>query len=73
MVQQDGEDQLDRSCKKWRHTRYSQRVEEYLIYNKKRRNVNWIGHVLRSNCLLKHMTEEKRAGEEQEGSRSRKT
>jgi hypothetical protein len=25
----------------------------------KRKNVNWIGHILRKNCLLKHVIEGK--------------
>jgi hypothetical protein len=29
---------------------------EYPTYNKKIRKINWIGHILRSNCLLKHVT-----------------
>ena len=28
----------------------------------KRRKVNWIGHILRRNCLLKHVIEGKREG-----------
>jgi hypothetical protein len=28
----------------------------------KRRKANWIGHVLRRNCLLKHVIERKREG-----------
>jgi hypothetical protein len=29
-----------------------------IIHTVKRRKVNWIGHILRRNCLLKHITEE---------------
>jgi hypothetical protein len=28
----------------------------------KRRKTDWIGHILRRNCLLKHVIEEKREG-----------
>jgi hypothetical protein len=28
----------------------------------KRRKANWIGHILRRNCLLKHVIEGKREG-----------
>jgi hypothetical protein len=28
----------------------------------KRRKANWIGHILRSNCLIKHFTEGKMGG-----------
>jgi hypothetical protein len=31
--------------------------EEYPTYNKKK--ANWIGHILRRNCLLKHAIEGK--------------
>ena len=34
----------------------SQGGEEYRTYNK-RRKANWIGHILRRNCLLKHVIE----------------
>jgi hypothetical protein len=40
------------------------RVKEernYLTYNK-RRKVDWIGHILRRNCLLIHVTEGKVEG-----------
>jgi hypothetical protein len=30
------------------------RGEDYPIYNKKSK-ANWIGHILRRNCLLKHV------------------
>jgi hypothetical protein len=30
-----------------------------IVYTVKRRKVNWIGHILRWNCLLKHVIEGK--------------
>ena len=38
-----------------------QRVEEdrNILHTIKRRKANWIGHMLRRNCLLKHVTEGK--------------
>jgi hypothetical protein len=33
--------------------------ERYIIHTRKRINTNWICHVLRRNCLLKHVTEVK--------------
>jgi hypothetical protein len=40
-----------------------QRVEERnILQTIKIRKVNWIGHVLRRNCLLKHVTEGKIEG-----------
>jgi hypothetical protein len=40
------------------------RVEEErnIVYTIKRRKVNWIGHILRRNCLLKHVIEGKFEG-----------
>jgi hypothetical protein len=33
--------------------------ERNIIHTIKRRKDNWIGHILRTNCLLKHITEGK--------------
>jgi hypothetical protein len=30
-----------------------------ILHTIKRRKANWIGHILRRNCLLKHVIEEK--------------
>jgi hypothetical protein len=40
------------------------RVEEEIniLRTTKRRKANWIGHILRRNCLLKHVTEGKKGG-----------
>ena len=32
--------------------------ERNILYTAKRRTASWIGHVLRRNCLLKHVTDE---------------
>jgi hypothetical protein len=55
LLEKDGEDQLARSCEKWRITK-SQRWEEYHTNNKKRK-ANWTGHILCRNCFLKHVIE----------------
>ena len=34
-----------------------------IIHTLKRRKANWTGHILRRNCLLKHVIEEKIEGE----------
>jgi hypothetical protein len=34
--------------------------ERNILHTTKRRKANWIGHILRRNCLLKHITEEER-------------
>jgi hypothetical protein len=34
----------------------------YILYTTKRRKTNWIGHILRRNCLLTHAIERKVEG-----------
>jgi hypothetical protein len=36
--------------------------ERNILHTIKRRKANWIGHILRRNCLLKHVIEEKFEG-----------
>ena len=62
VLEKDGKDQLDGSCEKWRSVASSQWAEEYSTRNKKRK-ANWIGHILRRNCLLKQVIEGKIKGE----------
>jgi hypothetical protein len=33
--------------------------EKSILHTIKRKKVNWIGHILRRNCLLKHITDGK--------------
>jgi hypothetical protein len=33
--------------------------ERNILHTMKRRKANWIGHILRSNCLLKHVIQGK--------------
>jgi hypothetical protein len=40
----------------------SQEGKEYPTYNKQKGTLQWIGHILRSNCLLKHVIERKIEG-----------
>jgi hypothetical protein len=56
VLEKDKEDQLNRSCEKWGSG------EKYPTY-RKRRKANWIGHILRRNCLLKHIIEGRREEE----------
>jgi hypothetical protein len=53
VLEKNGEDQLDLLCEKGRSITHSQGGEEYPTYNK----ANWIGHILHSNFLLKHVSE----------------
>ena len=50
--------ELDWSCEKWRSVNWSQRGKEYPTHNNKQ-EVNWIGHISRRNCRLKHVIEGK--------------
>jgi hypothetical protein len=36
--------------------------EENILQSRKRRKAKWIGHILRRNCFLKHVIEEKIEG-----------
>jgi hypothetical protein len=36
---------------------YRVKEERNILHTIKRRKANWIGHILRRNCLLKHMIE----------------
>jgi hypothetical protein len=47
-----------------RNEEVSNRVKEErnIVHTIKRRKPNWIGHILRRNCLLKHITEGKIEG-----------
>jgi hypothetical protein len=47
--------------------------ERNIVLTVKRRNANWIGHILRRNCLLKHVIEGKLEGRiEMTGRRGRR-
>ena len=37
--------------------------QSYILHEIRKRKVNWIGHILRRNCLLKHVIEGKIKGE----------
>ena len=66
MLENDGEYQLDRLCKKCGSVTQSQGGEEYFTYNKKKE-----GHILHRNCLLKHILKERwqDRGDEKQGRR----
>jgi len=55
VLHKDG-DQLDGHV---RNEEVSKRIKEEsnILHKIKRRKVNWVGHILRRNCLLKHVTE----------------
>jgi hypothetical protein len=50
------------------------REERNILHTIKRRKANWIGHILRRNCLLKHVIEGKLEGRiEMTGIRGRRS
>jgi hypothetical protein len=55
VLEKDG-DQLDPSCEKQKVLQ-NDREERNALHTMKRRTANWIGHIFRRNCLLKHVTE----------------
>jgi hypothetical protein len=50
VLEKDGEDQLDRSC-------------ENILHEIRKWKANWIGRILRRNCLLKQVIEGKIKGQ----------
>jgi hypothetical protein len=40
--------------------------ERNILHTIKRRKANWIGHILRRNCLLKHVIDERQKGRDNE-------
>jgi hypothetical protein len=46
--------------------------ERNILHTIKRRKANWIGHILRRNCLLKHVIEGKLEGKTETQGRRRK-
>jgi hypothetical protein len=46
--------------------------ERNILHTIKRRKANWLGHILRRNCLLKHVIEEKLEGRTGRRGRRRK-
>jgi hypothetical protein len=61
VLKKNGEDQLDRSCGKRRNLNRA-KEEGIILHTIKGRKANWIGHILRRNCLLKHLIEGKLEG-----------
>jgi len=46
----------------WEEISHIFKKENNILHTIKRRNANWIGHILHVNCLLEHVTEGKRKG-----------
>jgi hypothetical protein len=58
-------DQLDRTCEN-EEVLHSVKEERNILHRIKRRNANWTGHILRRNCLIKHVIKERYMGWEDE-------
>jgi hypothetical protein len=48
---------------------YTVKEEMNILHIIRRRKANWIGHILRKNCLLKHIIEGKISGTRRRGRR----
>jgi hypothetical protein len=57
VLEKDGEDQVNLSCENKRSITQNEGGNEYPTCNKKK--ANWISHILRRNCLVKHIIEER--------------
>ena len=55
VLEKDGE-QFDRSCEKRSINILSRRTRN-ILHTINRRKADWIGHILRRNCLLNHVME----------------
>jgi hypothetical protein len=60
-LEKDLDDQLDRSCGK-EGLLYNAKDERNILDTTDIRKADWIGHNIRLNCLLKHVTERKIEG-----------
>jgi hypothetical protein len=45
--------------------------ERNIVHTIKRRKANWIGHILRRNCLLKHVIRRKVRGKDRNDGKTR--
>jgi hypothetical protein len=61
VLEKDEEDKLDGL--------HRVKKERNILHTIRRRKANWIGHILRRNCLLKHIIEGKTTGTRRRGMR----
>jgi hypothetical protein len=71
VLEEDGEDQLVTSCEE-KEVFHNVSEEMYILNTLKTRRANWIGHILRRNCLLKHVVEGTIEGRIRSDGRTRK-
>jgi hypothetical protein len=62
VLEKDGEDQVDLSCEERSTCLRVVSDESNIVHNTRRKKFNWIGRILRRNCLLKHIIEGKIEG-----------
>ena len=55
VLEKDGKYQLYRSCEKLRSIRVKE--QRNILHEISKRKANWIGHILRRNCLLQQVIE----------------
>jgi hypothetical protein len=60
VLQDNGENQLNREVL------YEVKQERNIVQTVQRKEANWIGHILRRNCLLKHVIEGNRGKDRSE-------
>jgi len=71
LLEKNGQNQLDRS--RGKRSIIKSQGERSILHRIKRRKANWIGHILRRNCLLKRVIEGKVDGRiEEKGSLGRR-
>jgi hypothetical protein len=71
VLEKGGEDQLDRECEKWRSVTVKE--QRNILHEISKRKANWIGHILRRNCILRQVIEGKiKGGIEVTGRRGRR-
>ena len=58
VLEKDGEDELDQSYQKCRSI-HTIKEAVNILYTLKRRKADWIGHILRRNCLKEHVIDRK--------------
>jgi hypothetical protein len=73
VLKKDGEDEWDHRVTKEEYALHRVKGGRNILHTIKGRNSNWFGHILRRNCLIKHVIEGKLEGRaEMTGRRGRR-
>jgi len=62
VLEKDVNDQLDRSCEEKEEVLLRVNEQRNILHEISTRKTNWIGHILRRNCLLQRVIEGKIKG-----------